>query len=446
MVRTDSKEDLHALSSGLSTAELDRLNRIRSNRLMMEQVCMRPASSQMARECDSNGGKQHSHVAMQELGLKEAVDDLSKHNIPSEPKKLRKKRQERDSDDWEPPAIERRSSRDVKRVTSYREDDYYGEALPRLYGGGGPRGPREVREVDEAGLALLREKHGSQHLPSGGGDRDESKGKKKRGPQDSGKGVRIQGGRVYDSTFGVTCHWCRQKTLEDKVTCTAPGCGKGKRLPTTFCKMCLRNRHGEDFAQAAESSKWVCPLCRVSCGPGCVCCCNCGPCRKKAGLDPTHQLVKSAQQAGFNNAHDYLIHLVTKEDPEEIAGRKLAHSWGAWLKDDSEGEEGAGEEIPEEEEEPQPKRVRGRRGEKASLVKPRVKAGKEEEVDLEVQTPDAIKPKSLRGRKAVDASPSSPMAAKLNSVADDNEEAKEVLAVAAKPLSRKERAKAKLGL
>lgn len=27
---------------------------------------------------------------------------------------------------------------------------------------------------------------------------------------DSGLGVRIQGGRVYDSTFGVTCHWCRQ--------------------------------------------------------------------------------------------------------------------------------------------------------------------------------------------------------------------------------------------
>ena len=30
---------------------------------------------------------------------------------------------------------------------------------------------------------------------------------KKRGPMDSGKGVRLQGGKVYDSTFGVTCHW-----------------------------------------------------------------------------------------------------------------------------------------------------------------------------------------------------------------------------------------------
>jgi len=30
-----------------------------------------------------------------------------------------------------------------------------------------------------------------------------------RGPRDSGKGVRIQGGKVYDSNLGVTCHWCR---------------------------------------------------------------------------------------------------------------------------------------------------------------------------------------------------------------------------------------------
>lgn len=90
----------------------------------------------------------------------------------------------------------------------------------------------------------------------------------------------LQGGRVYDSKLGVTCHWyalllllslrvlvihlstsclpmrfrtegkectfdgplkccfmpsrCRQKTLENKVTCTDPGCGKGRRLPTSF--------------------------------------------------------------------------------------------------------------------------------------------------------------------------------------------------------------------
>jgi hypothetical protein len=44
---------------------------------------------------------------------------------------------------------------------------------------------------------------------------------------------------------------------------------------------CLKNRHGEDAEAAAASGCWVCPVCRGSCGAGCVLCCNCGPCRKK---------------------------------------------------------------------------------------------------------------------------------------------------------------------
>ena len=43
-----------------------------------------------------------------------------------------------------------------------------------------------------------------------------------------------QGGRVYDSALGSTCHWCRQKTVEARVTCTRPECGGGRRLPVSF--------------------------------------------------------------------------------------------------------------------------------------------------------------------------------------------------------------------
>ena len=43
-----------------------------------------------------------------------------------------------------------------------------------------------------------------------------------------------QGGRVYDSKYGVTCHWCRQKTLEEHVTCSHPDCGDGRRLAVSF--------------------------------------------------------------------------------------------------------------------------------------------------------------------------------------------------------------------
>jgi hypothetical protein len=33
----------------------------------------------------------------------------------------------------------------------------------------------------------------------------------------------------------------------------------------------------------------------------------------QAGLEPTHQVVKLARDAGFSNVHDYLVHLVTGE-------------------------------------------------------------------------------------------------------------------------------------
>ncbi|PRW60483.1 cell division cycle-associated 7 [Chlorella sorokiniana] len=141
----------------------------------------------------------------------------------------------------------------------------------------------------------------------------------------------MMGGRVYDSKYGVTCHWCRQKTLEEHVTCTHPDCGGGKRLPVSFCKLCLKNRHGEDIFQAEASGSWVCPRCRGSCGDGCTVCCNCGPCRKAAGLSATGQLINEARRQGFDNVHDFLVHRSTGETPEEVAARKQAAAWGAWL-------------------------------------------------------------------------------------------------------------------
>ena len=54
-------------------------------------------------------------------------------------------------------------------------------------------------------------------------------------------------------------------------------------------------------------------------------------CRKKAGLEPTGQIKSIAAEAGFNNAHDYLVHLVTGESGPVIAARKTTAHWGAWL-------------------------------------------------------------------------------------------------------------------
>lgn len=92
------------------------------------------------------------------------------------------------------------------------------------------------------------------------------------------------------------------------------------------------NRHGEDLKQAIDSGKWVCPVCRGGCGPGCQSCCNCGPCRKAEGKAPTRQLIGVARARGFTNVHDYLIHLETGEAPDTIGDRKRGHEWAAWLR------------------------------------------------------------------------------------------------------------------
>jgi len=42
-------------------------------------------------------------------------------------------------------------------------------------------------------------------------------------------------------------------------------------------------------------------------------------------------MVKEARASGFDNVHDYLIYLKTKETQEQIAKRKHTFDWGAWL-------------------------------------------------------------------------------------------------------------------
>lgn len=138
--------------------------------------------------------------------------------------------------------------------------------------------------------------------------------------RNSNPGVRILGNRLYDSVNGQTCHWCRQKTVEDHVQCS--------RCPIRFCGLCLKNRHGEDILiEMHEGNAWVCPKCRNGCGPGCKQCCNCGPCRKAQGLITTGVVVHQARNAGFTNVHDYLIFMNTGESSFEIARRKIGRGW-----------------------------------------------------------------------------------------------------------------------
>eukprot|EP01025_Chloroclados_australasicus_P028995 TRINITY_DN2879_c1_g2_i1.p1 TRINITY_DN2879_c1_g2~~TRINITY_DN2879_c1_g2_i1.p1 ORF type:complete len:321 (-),score=33.00 TRINITY_DN2879_c1_g2_i1:2776-3678(-) len=182
--------------------------------------------------------------------------------------------------------------------------------------------PEEVEELRQKWLSFEEENDGDEsYTPSS----------KRSGAIDSGKGRRVINGRVYDSRNGVTCHWCRQKTVEEKVTCTNENCRGGNNLRVSYCRKCLKNRNGENIYQAINSGCWICPCCRVSCGPGCISCCNCSFCRVNHGVSCTGQILGKAKRAGFDNVHDYLIHLTTGETPEVIAARKSQYEWGQFL-------------------------------------------------------------------------------------------------------------------
>ncbi|CAM6098239.1 unnamed protein product [Calypogeia fissa] len=123
-----------------------------------------------------------------------------------------------------------------------------------------------------------------------------------------------------DPAAGLICHWCRQRSLRRHVRCSL--------CVFYFCPACLMNRNGEKVQEETRRNvRWVCPRCRGGCGPGCKNCCNCGPCRKAEGKPPTGPLARTAREAGFSNAHDYLIHLETGESAEVIARRKEGRGW-----------------------------------------------------------------------------------------------------------------------
>lgn len=115
------------------------------------------------------------------------------------------------------------------------------------------------------------------------------KGKKKR---NADPGIRHQGGRIYDSENGTTCHQCRQKTIEIKAQCKSARCG------LQFCPRCLLNRYNEVVEKVIKYKVWKCPKCRQVC--------NCSFCRKKQGLEATGILADIAKSAGFGSVSQLL--------------------------------------------------------------------------------------------------------------------------------------------
>ncbi|PSS35067.1 Cell division cycle-associated 7-like protein [Actinidia chinensis var. chinensis] len=109
-------------------------------------------------------------------------------------------------------------------------------------------------------------------------------------------GVRLVGGRIYDSENGKTCHQCRQKTMDFTASCKNQK--KDKPCTIKFCHKCLLNRYGENAEEMAVLKDWNCPKCRGIC--------NCSFCMKKRGHRPTGILVHTAKATGFSSVSELL--------------------------------------------------------------------------------------------------------------------------------------------
>ncbi|KAG9299940.1 hypothetical protein G9A89_009668 [Geosiphon pyriformis] len=121
--------------------------------------------------------------------------------------------------------------------------------------------------------------------------------KNNSGLRTSNPGRRIQGGRIYDSVEGSSCHQCRQKTVEEKVRCTRI-LENGKQCTLMMDNRCLSARYGESVKEAKHSGCWECPKCRGIC--------NCSNCLGKKGLAATGILYYTAVEHGYSNAKEYL--------------------------------------------------------------------------------------------------------------------------------------------
>ncbi|WZZ06319.1 hypothetical protein YC2023_092240 [Brassica napus] len=97
----------------------------------------------------------------------------------------------------------------------------------------------------------------------------------------SDPGVRVIGGRIYDSSNGRCCHQVR----------------------TTITTLILSDRfsldqYGEKAEEVGALVDWRCPKCRGIC--------NCSFCRKKRGQSPTGILTHKAKASGLSSVSELL--------------------------------------------------------------------------------------------------------------------------------------------
>ncbi|CAG8550555.1 9157_t:CDS:2 [Ambispora leptoticha] len=162
----------------------------------------------------------------------------------------------------------------TKKIKLENSDDEYKPA---------PRRRSTRFSVQKSRLVSLTDSSSKDSSDNGGQKNYRLRNRKRNsvgglGKRNPNPGRRIQGGRIYDSELGTTCHQCRQKTIEEKIRCTNE-LEEGQMCRVMLDERCLMGRYGENLEEARKTGEWICPKCRDIC--------NCSFCRRKKGLAPT---------------------------------------------------------------------------------------------------------------------------------------------------------------
>ncbi|XP_039061001.1 cell division cycle-associated protein 7-like [Hibiscus syriacus] len=139
---------------------------------------------------------------------------------------------------------------------------------------------------------------------------------------DSARRCRAKKGRcsVYNTVFGICCHFCRQKTLCAEEDCKRCGnldanqscigktdCSVCHSSYGVLCRACLKVRYGEELEEVRENKEWMCPHCIEEKGINPYWICNSSLCLKNRKMAPTGIAIYRARELGYKSVAHLLM-------------------------------------------------------------------------------------------------------------------------------------------
>ncbi|XP_027125780.1 cell division cycle-associated protein 7-like isoform X2 [Coffea eugenioides] len=134
-------------------------------------------------------------------------------------------------------------------------------------------------------------------------------------------------GSLYDPTYGICCHFCRQKKLCGEEDCRRCGdldmdqpcigktdCSVCHSSNGVLCRACLKVRYGEEIEDVRANQEWMCPHCVEEKGTKPYWICNSSFCLKKRNMAPTGIAIFKAREMGYESVAHYLMDRLRKAD------------------------------------------------------------------------------------------------------------------------------------